>query len=55
MASNLTVAHETAGNLKPAKDKSNERIDGIVALIMAIGRAMIAREQFVATPLAVWA
>jgi phage terminase large subunit-like protein len=34
-----------AGNLKPAKDKSTERIDGIVALIMAIGRAMLAQEE----------
>jgi hypothetical protein len=31
--------------LKPAKDKSTERIDGIVALIMAIGRAMVAQEE----------
>jgi phage terminase large subunit-like protein len=35
------VAQDPAGNLKPAKDKSTERIDGIVALIMAIGRAML--------------
>jgi hypothetical protein len=34
-----------AGNLKPAKDKSTERIDGIVAAIMAIGRAMVAQEE----------
>jgi phage terminase large subunit-like protein len=33
------------GNLKPAKDKSTERIDGIVAAIMAIGRAMVAQEE----------
>ena len=38
MAANVAVAHDPAGNLKPAKDKSTERIDGIVALIMAIGR-----------------
>jgi hypothetical protein len=31
--------------LKPAKDKSTERIDGIVAAIMAIGRAMVAQEE----------
>jgi phage terminase large subunit-like protein len=31
--------------LKPAKDKSTERIDGIVALIMAIGRAMVAQDE----------
>ena len=30
---------------KPAKAKSTERIDGIVAAIMAIGRAMVAQEQ----------
>ena len=42
--SDLAVAQDPAGNLKPAKDKSTERIDGIVAL-MAIGRAMVAQEQ----------
>jgi hypothetical protein len=31
--------------LKPAKDKSTERIDGIVATIMAIGRALVAQEE----------
>jgi hypothetical protein len=30
------VASDPAGHLKPAKDKSTERIDGIVALITAI-------------------
>ena len=39
MASNVAVMQDPAGNLKPAKDKSTERIDGVVALIMAIGRA----------------
>ncbi len=34
-----------SGNLRPAKDKSTARIDGIVALIVAIGRAMVAREE----------
>ena len=42
---NVAVAQDPAGNLKPAKDKSTERIDGIVALIMAIGRAMVAQEE----------
>jgi len=51
MAANLAVAQDPAGNLKPAKDKSTERIDGIVALIMAIGRAMVAKEQVPATPM----
>jgi hypothetical protein len=31
MAANVAVALDPAGNLKPAKDKSTERIDGIVA------------------------
>ena len=44
MAANVAVAQDPAGNLKPAKDKSTERIDGIVALIMAIGRAMVVQE-----------
>ena len=39
------VARDPAGNLRPAKDKSTERIDGIVALIMAVGRAMLPTEQ----------
>jgi phage terminase large subunit-like protein len=45
MASNVAVSQDPAGNLKPAKDKSTERIDGIVALIMAIGRAMVAQQE----------
>jgi phage terminase large subunit-like protein len=46
MAANVPAAHHhPAGHLKPAKDKSPERIDGIVALIMAIGRAMVVQEE----------
>jgi hypothetical protein len=37
VAANVAVAQDRAGNLKPAKDKSTERIDRIVAAIMAIG------------------
>src|SRR5918994_1835167 len=44
MAANVAVAQDPAGNLKPAKDKSTERIDGIVAIIMALGRAMLPQE-----------
>jgi phage terminase large subunit-like protein len=36
MAANVAVAQDPAGSLKPAKDKSTERIDRIVALIMAL-------------------
>jgi hypothetical protein len=44
MADNVAVAQDPAGNLKPAKDKSAERIYGIVVMIMAIGRALVAQE-----------
>jgi len=40
MASNAAVATDAAGNIKPAKDKSTEKIDGIVAMDMGIGLAM---------------
>ena len=41
MASNLSTEQDAAGNLKPSKRKSTDRIDGMVALIMALGRAML--------------
>lgn len=41
MAANVAVKEDPAGNLKPDKAKSRQRIDGIVALIMALGRAMV--------------
>ncbi len=45
MADNLVVDQDPAGNLKPNKQKSREKIDGIAALIMALGRAMRHEEQ----------
>ena len=41
MASNITVEQDAAGNIKPSKKKSTERIDGIVATIMTLGRVML--------------
>ena len=41
MASNVVVDTDPAGNIKPTKAKSIEKIDGIVALIMAMGRAIL--------------
>jgi phage terminase large subunit-like protein len=40
MASNLVVREDPAGNTKPDKAKSTERIDGMVALAMAVDRAV---------------
>lgn len=41
MASNVSVELNAAGDLKPSRKKSTEKIDGIVATIMALGRAMM--------------
>ncbi len=40
MASNVAVEQDAAGNQKLSKARSSEKIDGLVALAMAIGRAM---------------
>jgi phage terminase large subunit-like protein len=40
MANNVASKTDPAGNIKPAKDKSGDRIDGIVAVIMAIGMSI---------------
>ena len=41
MADNLMVMTDAAGNVKPDKDKSTEKIDGITALIMALDRLLL--------------
>ncbi len=45
MASNVMVEIDAAGNLKPSKKRATEKIDGIVALIMALGRALVQPAQ----------
>jgi len=45
MASNAVAWQDPAGNLKPDKSKSGDKIDGIVALIMALGRALVHQED----------
>jgi len=40
MAGNVSLEKDAADNWKPSKKKSIERIDGIVALVMAVGLAM---------------
>lgn len=44
MIDNLAVAMDPAGNVKPDKANAGDKIDGAVALIMALGRALSARE-----------
>lgn len=41
MASNIVAKHDAYENLTPDKEHSSEKIDGIVATVMAIGRASI--------------
>jgi phage terminase large subunit-like protein len=40
MADNVVARQDPAGNIKPDKAKSRSRIDGIVAGIMALDRAL---------------
>lgn len=40
MADNLVAREDPAGNIKPDKERSREKIDGMVALIMALDRAL---------------
>ena len=36
---NVIIDQDAAGNIKPNKKKSTEKIDGVVALLMGIARA----------------
>lgn len=45
MMDNIFVRTDPAGNIKPDKEKSTERIDGAVATIMALDRALRNRGQ----------
>lgn len=49
MASNVTVEQDAAGNMKPSKKKSTEKIDGIVAAIMSLGRVMVTSDAPIET------
>jgi phage terminase large subunit-like protein len=43
--SNIVVKTDPAGNIKPDKSKSTEKIDGAVAMIMGLSRAMLERSN----------
>lgn len=45
MACNVATTSDAAGNIKPVKDMSTGRIDGIVASIMAVGRCLGTQSQ----------
>ena len=46
MASHVVIEQDAAGNMKLSKKKSQEKIDGLVALVMALGRANVRTEPF---------
>jgi phage terminase large subunit-like protein len=41
MADNIVVRRDPAGNIKVDKEKSSEKIDGVVAMIMGLARAAV--------------
>ncbi len=43
-ADNVQTEQDAAGNIKPSKAKSRQRIDGIVALVLALSRLMLRAE-----------
>jgi phage terminase large subunit-like protein len=46
MVSNCSIEEDAAGNIKPSKKKSTERIDGVVGLTMAIGRVTMQAGEY---------
>lgn len=45
MADNVMVVVDDKGNMLPSKKRSRQKIDGIVASIMALGRALLGGEE----------
>ncbi len=45
MAGNVSIEKDAADNWKPSKKRSPERIDGIIALVMALDRASRATDE----------
>lgn len=45
MVSNTAIEIDSQGNIKPSKRKSTGRIDGVPALVMAIGRATLTAKE----------
>jgi phage terminase large subunit-like protein len=41
MVGNTMVKVDPSGNIKPDKEKSSQRIDATVAMVMAVGRAVL--------------
>lgn len=50
MISNVEILTDPAGNIKLAKNKSREKIDGVVALVMAYGVYSMMATKETSTP-----
>lgn len=50
MAANVAVQEGPNGSIRPSKDRSHERIDGIVAVVIALSRAMVHQQAAVSEP-----
>jgi phage terminase large subunit-like protein len=55
MAGNVETETDAAGNQKPSKARSSERIDGMVALTMAEARLIVNVDESGLEPLVAWA
>jgi len=45
MASNVAIRYGPDGQIKPDRQRSREKIDGIIALVMALGRLTVSRTE----------
>ncbi len=45
MMGNVNLKYDPSGNIKPDKAKSGDKIDGVVAAVMAIGEAVTFEED----------
>jgi phage terminase large subunit-like protein len=43
--SNAVVTRDPAGNIKPDKEKASQRIDGVVATVMAMSRVISVKTE----------
>ncbi len=46
MVSNVSVKQDPAGNCKPDRAKSTEKIDGVISALLALSRAMLQPDEF---------
>ena len=45
MVANAVVRQDPAGNIKPDRERSADKIDGVVALVMALARAIVSEPE----------